>query len=185
MIKQIWFVRNITRLFVSLSFTINLVISLYAFLSALALTQVLNNENLIIAMLQQYNGLLFFPFLGWCFFVFFFGLSLYLKRARKKFITQKSLCLQKTLYTNETQKNEDKEKLSNAEEMRLLFLTHFITSSNFSCSIIFAFFSLDVISMAKNIQSFGIFPVILCIIATIYYYITLILKLFKKSTIIT
>lgn len=168
MIKQIWFVRNITKLFVSLSFTINIVITLYVGLSAFALTEVFGDESLVVAMFEQFSGLLFFPFIGWCLFTFFFGLEIYLKRARKKFLKHKQQSL--------TQVN-----LTYAEEMRLLFLSKFITSSNFSTSLTFAFFSIDVVSKAKDIPSFGMFPIVLCWIATIYYYITLVLEFVGKS----
>lgn len=174
MIKQIWFVRNITKLFVSLSLAINGVITLYSTLSALALTQTLGEENIVISMLQQYNGLLFFPLIGWCFFLFFFGLGLYLKRARKKFIKHKTLYKNEEDITNPT--------LSSYEEMRLIFLSKFITATNFSTSVTIAFFSLDIVSQAKNISSFGLFPIILCVVATLYYYIILVIELHKSKS---
>lgn len=177
MIKQIWFVRNITRLFVSLSLAINLIISLYSVLSAFALTAVVG-EVAFADVVEQFGGLLFFPLVGWCLFLFFFGLGFYLKRVRKKFLKHK------TLHLDEQLLDESKLALTHAEEMRLLFLSHFITSSNLSTSITFAFFSLDVVSKAKNISSFGIFPVVICWIATLYYYVTLILKLYNSKTIV-
>lgn len=175
MIKQIWFVRNITRLFLGLSFTINLVISLYSLLSSLALTQTVIGENLIISMLKQYNLLLFFPLIGWFMFLVFWGLGIYLKRARKKFTKNKAV------YMN-LDDSQKKINLSGKEEMILLFLSHFITSTNLSMSITFAFFSLDVVSKAKGIPSFGMFPVFLCWGITWYYYSSLIFRLYKSKS---
>lgn len=174
MIKQIWFVRNITKLFVSLSFTINIVISLYSVLSAFALTEVIG-DVVFADVVEQFGGLLFFPLVGWCVFAFFFGLGVYLKGFRKKFLIHKTLHLEKDLL------DESKLALNHSEEVRLLFLSHFITSSNFSTSLTFAFFSIDVVNKAKNISSFGMFPVVLCWCATIYYYITLIFKLYNSK----
>lgn len=196
MIKQIWFIRNTTRLFVSLSFSINFVISLYSVLSALALTTNFTNENLLISMLNQYSNLLFFPFVGWCMFILFFGLGWYLKRSRKKFLNHKTLYLNEKIdslvtvdncnsnsnsNSNSTNIKEIKLELSNKEEILLYFLSHFITSTNFSTSITFAFFSLDVVSKVKNIQSFGMLPVYICWGATWYYYSFLILQLYNSK----
>lgn len=171
MIKQIWFVRNITNLFVSLAFTINFIIGLYSTLSAFALTDTLNQEPFIKSMFQQFGHLLFFPFIGWCFFFFFFGLGIYLKKARKNFLKHKTIFFKGYL------PDKSKLNLSQSEEMRLLFFSKFITCTNLSTSITFAFFSLDIVSKSKNIQSFGMFPVFLCWAVTFYYYATLIFKL--------
>lgn len=170
------FVRNSTKLFVSLTVGINLIITMYAVLSAFALTKMEVVGDVIFSdVVEQFGGLLFFPLVGWCLFGFFFGLGVYLKRVRKKFLNHKTLHLEEELL------DESKLVLTHAEEMRLLFLSHFITGTNLSTSITFAFFSLDVINKAKNISSFGMFPVVICWCVTIYYYITLILKLYNSK----
>lgn len=171
MIKQIWFVRNITRLFVSLAFSINLIISIYSILSAFALSVPLS----VSTMFEQFGGLLFFPFIGWCFFLLFWGLEYYLKRARKNLLKHKSAVVKEDL------PNNSKFKLSNTEENRLLFLSKFVTCSNVATSVTFAFYSLDTVSKAKNIASFGLFPVLICWVITCSYYITLIVKLYNSK----
>lgn len=181
MIKQIWFIRNNTRLFVLLSFSINLIISLYSVLSAFALTTTLQNENILISMLNQYSNLLFFPFVGWCLFILFLGFGWYLKRSRKNFLKHKTLYLNEKIDSTTDNIKEIKLDLTTKEEMLLLFLSHFITSTNFSTSVTFAFFSLDVVSKVKEIQSFGMLPVYICWGATWYYYSFLVLQLYKSK----
>lgn len=163
MIKQIWFVRNTTRLFVSLAFSINLIISIYSILSAFALS----SPPSVSSMFSQFGGLLFFPFIGWCFFLLFFGLECYLKRARKNLLKHKSTVI--------------KVELSNTEEKRLLFLSKFVTCSNVATSVTLAFYSLDSVSKAKNIAGFGLFPVLICWVITFTYYITLIVQLYNSK----
>lgn len=182
MIKQIWFIRNITKLFVGLSFAINFVITLYCLFSALALTTIIQSESLISSMLNQYSGLLFFPFVGWVVFIFFFGVGIYLKRSRKKFLNHKSIFLTENVKNlSDDDIKKIKLNLSTKEETLLLFLSHFITSTNFSTSITFAFFSLDVVSRAKNIQSFGMLPIYICWGVTWYYYFVMISQLYKTK----
>lgn len=153
LIKQIWHIRNLYKLLISLSFTFSIFLVIYTFFNILVL-----DDDVIFSLfsLNFYNSKIILSVVP---------VTLIIVQILHKFIISNQL-KKHEIYL----KNDAEENLLKISYIRQKFYVY----SCFSVTIILFFLQIDILNQFKQIQGFGFFPVIISIII----YIIIILHTF-------
>lgn len=155
LIKQIWFVRNVKRLINYLSITISAFILLYSILSIWAI----GGGADIGTLMTKYSSLIIVPVVGLAISVVF--LWKYHSAPSSKAIT-------------------DNDRSNGAvTEMKQAIIKTLLCGTNLLIALLFFFIQINALNTAKELDSFGILPIYLCLIGGVIFYVTVLTKALK------